>query len=616
METPKTLTLDIYILIFLLIFFRQSAVGDYKGDEREALYAIKHSFNHPLLNRNWNGLQCYLNDPRTTWYGITCINGRVTGISLPDLGLSGQLSPNVLFNLTQLTLLNFRNNSISGNLMDFSANGNLTRVDLSENMLGGPISPSLLGLNSLILLELHDNFLTDAIPAFNQSSLRELSVANNDLSGKIPDTHVLQSFDVSSYMGNPSLCGPPSQTVCPGDPAGPPIEKDKKSKKILSGSTLVAIFVVVGVIALAIIIFLLYVYYKKTKPTKGDELASPVEKKKYKNEVGNGEKKIVAEEEQRGKLTFMVNQGGFELGDLLKASAEGLGKGNFGACYKAMLDDGSAFVVKRLRDLNPLSGEEFEKHMRLLDDLKHRNLLPLVAYYHSKDEKLLVYEFVQNGSLFSRIHARRRGNDRVPFKWNSRLSVVQGITRAMAYLHVNAKTSITHGNLKSSNVLLGDDDTALVSDYGFSSLISISAIQRMVSYKTPECQNRRKVSRKSDVWSYGSLLLEIITGRIPIHSAPQGSDGVDLCNWVHRAVREEWTAEIFDLEIAVQKGASDGLLKLLQIALRCCEKSPEKRPEMIDVLREVEDIKIKEADDNSNDSYDRSYTDDSTSTNG
>lgn len=210
----------------------------------------------------------------------------------------------------------------------------------------------------------------------------------------------------------------------------------------------------------------------------------------------------------------------------------------------------------------------------------------------------------------------RGRSDRNPFKWNSRLSVARGVARALEYLHRNAKSpnTVPHGNLKLSNILLDENEIVLVSDYGISSLVALPiAAQRMVSYKSPEYQAMKKISRKSDVWSYGAFLLELLTGRVSIYTAPPGVNGVDLCSWVHRAVREEWTAEIFDLEISVEKSAAQGTVRLLQVAVRCCDRSPEKRPEMTEVLREVENIKVGVESEDESSSL-QSLTDESVST--
>lgn len=117
------------------------------------------------------------------------------------------------------------------------------------------------------------------------------------------------------------------------------------------------------------------------------------------------------------------------------------------------------------------------------------------------------------------------------------------------------------------------------------------------------------------MWSYGTLILELLTGRVSAHSAPEGFNGVDLCSWVYRAVREEWTAEIFDRELMGQRSSSQGMLTLLQVAMRCCDKSPENRPEMTGVVRELENIHVDDSEDEQDFSFDRSFADDSFTTN-
>ena len=189
----------------------------------------------------------------------------------------------------------------------------------------------------------------------------------------------------------------------------------------------------------------------------------------------------------------------------------------------------------------------------------------------------------------------------------------------MEYLHLNTSPSVAvpHGNLKSTNILMGENDTVLVSDYGLASLIALPvAVQQTVSYKSPEYQSTKRVSKKSDVWNYGCLLLELLTGKVAACTAPAGFRGVDIYNWVHKAVREEWTAEVFDGEIAMnRRNAVPGMLRLLEIALRCVERSPERRPEMSEVVREVEEIQfIDKSEDEEDQSWDRSHTDESMST--
>ncbi|XP_019235542.1 PREDICTED: probable inactive receptor kinase At2g26730 [Nicotiana attenuata] len=598
---------------------QDGSVNGFDGAEREALMTIKSDFNNPKVLKSWTGLMCYLNNT-PSWFGISCINGRVTGLRLENLGLIGKLKPDALFNLTQLQTLSFKNNSISGNLMDFSKNKNLKDINLSGNKFDGEISPSLLTLNLLESLQVQNNNLNGPIPGFNQLTLKVFNVSYNNLSGEIPNTTALKKFGTSSYLGNQDLCGPLfSNTTCTikNNDTSAPGQSDDSSNNSKS-SMWTPILIVINVVGMVVLLFLFIYYFKKSKKlkkmltktklmevekletSKMETTTTPTETTSM--ETRSVESRSVGSEVEleKGKLIFLGSEINFDLEHLLRASAEGLGKGNFGNCYKAMLVNGPTVVVKRLKDLKPLTNEEFVRQVRAIADQKHPNLLPLLGYYNTKDEKLLLLKFAPNGSLYNRIHGGKGTRDRIPFRWSSRLSVARGVARALEHLHLNCSSSqvaataavVPHGNLKSSNVLLDENDDVRVGDYGLTSLIALPiATQRMVSYRSPEYLGFKKVSKKSDIWSFGCFLLELLTGRISSHSAPRGVTGADLCSWVHRAVREEWTAEIFDTEIAVQRSANSGMLRLLQIAIRCCDKSPEKRPEMSELLREVESIK-------------------------
>ncbi|KAK4845122.1 hypothetical protein QYF36_001155 [Acer negundo] len=631
-----------YFTLITLLFISQydpsNSISEYLVQERDALLVLKAIFNDPFLKTNWTGLHCYADYP-SQWYGIQCSHDdRVTGISLQSMGLTGKVSANAFAYFPELTLISFNNNSISGNVVNLSSNHKLKHIDLSGNRLYGQISPSLLSLDLLESLQLQDNSLTGPIPEFNQSSLKVFNVSNNNLKGKIPTTPVLQSFSSASYSNNPELCGPPSENPCNSSAFSEKYTSDSdnkdSSKRTYKFATIFLIFDVIGLVA---VILLFILYYKRAKKLKKmmknmqKDLKEDEAEAEAEAEAGaEAEERVVVVEEKReeNKKKKLIFMGGveeeFELNDLFKAPAEGLGKGIFGNTYKANLEGYmgiKSVVVKRLRDLKPLSNEEFTKQVNMIyAHQNHPNLLPLLAYYYSKDEKLLVYKYAENGNLFNRIHVHvsksageKSSKDRIAFRWSSRLSVARGVARALEYLHINIGGIVPHGNLKSTNILLDEHEKVVVSDYGLSSLVALPiASQRMVSYKSPEYQSNKRVSRKSDVWSYGCLILELLTSRVSVHSAPPGINGVDLSTWVHRAVREEWTAEIFDPEISKQRRACHGMLKLLQIALHCCDKSPEKRPEMTEVVRVIENIKVvDESEDESDLSGDPSYTDDS-----
>lgn len=175
-----------------------------------------------------------------------------------------------------------------------------------------------------------------------------------------------------------------------------------------NSSNILLIFIVVLLVA---IILLLIMYYKTSrKLSKIVNRQVPAVEEKEKDVEFSAEKKIAIGEgtmmtvEDRKELVFFNDKLKFQMGELLRASAEALGHGIMGNSYKAMLNDGSTIVVKRLRDLKPLTKEEFERIVQVIANLKHPNLLPLLAYYHSRDEKLMLYRYADNGNLFSRLH--------------------------------------------------------------------------------------------------------------------------------------------------------------------------------------------------------------------
>nr|XP_016483105.1 PREDICTED: probable leucine-rich repeat receptor-like protein kinase At1g68400 isoform X2 [Nicotiana tabacum] len=533
------------ILLFIvklctMAIAQDGSANGFDGAEREALVTIKADFNNPKVLKSWTGLMCYLNNT-PSWFGISCINGRVTGLRLENLGLIGKLKPDALVNLTQLQTLSFKNNSISGNLMDFSKNKNLKDINLSGNRFDGEISPSLLTLNLLESLQVQNNNLNGPIPGFNQSTLKVFNVSDNNLSGEIPNTTALQKFGTSSYLGNQDLCGPLfSITTCTiknsdTSTPGPSDDSHNDSSNNSKSSMWTPILIVINVVGMVVLLFLFIYYFKKSKKlkkmltNKNMKLmeVEKIETSKMETttttptETRSVESRSVGLEVEleKGKLIFLGSEINFELDHLLRASAEGLGKGNFGNCYKAMLVDGPTVVVKRLRDLKPLTNEEFVRQVRAIADQKHPNLLPLLGYYNTKDEKLFLLKFAPNGSLYNRIHGGKGTRDRIPFRWSSRLSVARGVARALEHLHLNCSSSqaaaaavVPHGNLKSSNVLLDENDDVRVADYGLTSLIALPiATQRMVSYRSPEYLGFKKVSKKSDIWSFGCLLLELLT---------------------------------------------------------------------------------------------------------
>jgi len=189
-----------------------------------------------------------------------------------------------------------------------------------------------------------------------------------------------------------------------------------------------------------------------------------------------------------------------------------------------------------------------------------------------------------------------RGPGRTPLDWTTRLKIAAGAARGLAFIHGSCKTlKLTHGDIKSTNVLLDRSGNARVSDFGLSIFAPSQTVAKSNGYRAPELIDGRKHTQKSDVYSFGVLLLEILTGKCPnmVETGHSGGAGgaVDLPRWVQSVVREEWTAEVFDLELMRYKDIEEEMVGLLQIAMACTAVAADHRPKMGHVVKLIEDIR-------------------------
>ncbi|KAI3669154.1 hypothetical protein L6452_40380 [Arctium lappa] len=508
----------------------------------------------------------------------------------------------------------------------FNHNGSMMFLDLSHNKLHGGIPMGLGAMYYLFILNLGHNDLTGSIPEelgslknvaildlsynrFNGSIpnsltslalLGEVDLSNNNLSGMIPESAPFDTFPQASFVNNSGLCGYPLPRCELGLGSGSGHRKSNRGRASLAGSIamglLFSVFCIFAAVMVAVEI------KKRRKKTSDAAMDGTIEggSNSYSGGRGNSAWRLTTTREALSislaafdkplrKLTFadlLDATNGFHKDNLI-------GRGGFGDVYRAQLKDGTTVAIKKLIHVSGQGDREFMAEMETIGKIKHRNLVPLLGYCKVGDERLLVYEYMKFGSLDNVLQNREKTN--IKLNWAARRKIAIGSARGLAFLHHNCFPHIIHRDMKSSNVLLDENLEARVSDFGMARLVnamdthlSVSTLAGTPGYVPPEYYQSFRCSPKGDVYSYGVVLLELLTGKQPTDSPDFGDN--NLVGWVKQHAKLR-ISDVFDPDLLREDpGLEIELLQHLKVACACLEDRPRRRPTMIQVMAMFKEI--------------------------
>ncbi|AES95909.2 putative nodulation receptor kinase RLK-Pelle-LRR-I-1 family [Medicago truncatula] len=472
---------------------------------------------------------------------------------------------------------------------DSTGSSIITKLDLSSNNLKGAIPSIVTKMTNLQILNLSHNQFDMLFPSFPPSSLLiSLDLSYNDLSGWLPESIISLPHLKSLYFGcNPSMSDEDTTKL-----NSSLINTDYgrcKAKKPKFGQVFVIGAITSGslLITLAVGILFFCRYRHKSITLEGFGKTYPM-----------ATNIIFSLPSKDDFFIKSVSVKPFTLEYIEQATEQYktlIGEGGFGSVYRGTLDDGQEVAVKVRSSTSTQGTREFDNELNLLSAIQHENLVPLLGYCNEYDQQILVYPFMSNGSLLDRLYGE--ASKRKILDWPTRLSIALGAARGLAYLHTFPGRSVIHRDVKSSNILLDQSMCAKVADFGFSkyapqegdSYVSLE-VRGTAGYLDPEYYKTQQLSEKSDVFSFGVVLLEIVSGREPLNIKRPRIEW-SLVEWAKPYIRASKVDEIVDPGI---KGGyhAEALWRVVEVALQCLEPYSTYRPCMVDIVRELEDALI------------------------
>ncbi|GMH19537.1 hypothetical protein Nepgr_021378 [Nepenthes gracilis] len=472
--------------------------------------------------------------------------------------------PASIVNLVQLGQIDLHNNNLSGEIPSgISSWKRLNELNLANNQLSGEIPAEIGNLSALNSLDLSGNQFSGEVPAELQNlKLTQLNLSQNRLSGQLPPLFAEEIYK-NSFLDNPGLCG---------DIAG---LCDSRTHEVDRGHT----WLLKSVFAVAVLLLLLtlILFYWRYKRAKGAI--------------------------DRSKWTLMsFHKLGFSEYEILDCLDERnvIGTGASGKVYKAVLSNGEAVAVKKLwgssckaadgghAENGTIQDDGFRAEIETLGMIRHKNIVRLWCSCTTMDCKLLVYEYMPNGSLGDLLHGGKGGL----LDWPTRLRIAIDAAVGLSYLHHDCVPPIVHRDVKSNNILLDANFRARVADFGVAKVVAaggkdpktMSVIAGSCGYIAPEYAYTLRVNEKSDVYSFGVVILELVTRKHPV--GPELGEK-DLVKWVCTTIDQKGVDHVIDP--VLDSCFNEEICKALNIGLVCTSRLPISRPSMRRVVKMLQE---------------------------
>lgn len=531
--------------------------------------------------KDWISDPCYL----IPWKGIGCNNtsssNRISEIDLSGMNLTGPV-PEHIGKLTSLVNMSLDNNHLNGALPNFSSLAMLERLYLQNNDLIGSIPDWLFQLKKLKELSLENNHLIGPLPNFSiLTNLEVLHLQNNSLNGSVPEWLFKLKNLKELFIQNNNFSGVIRQELLENSTLnfqflrnnhlcvskeGKCIQNTQNSSKnVVLGITISGC----SVIALALVVGVALYWRKKQRHNKAFAKILP-------------------------KLTNFRAFTRKEIKDATERFSKLIGKGGSGSVFLGKLAwEDKDIAVKEVSSLD-LFINEVDVH----SEAKHANLMPLLGYCTESKNPMLIYEHMSGGSLWDRLHGYEK--DDWNLNWETRLEIALAAAQGLEFLHADCSTKkkIIHRDVKTSNILLDNNMNAKLADFGISRVrkdgeytYAATSAKGTPGYIDPEYDSTLQVSDRSDIYSFGVVLLEIIFGRQATKADPEEAE---LVKWVTKFVDvENLNAAIIDRRLAAENcNMQNSIAHVAKLALKCVHDIPGYRPSISEVVHEIKEAII------------------------